>query len=70
MENRIKLPEPRRDLAWVDTGYISQNVYLFCAASNLANAALALIKREKLSELMKLEDHVKIVLSQVVGHAL
>lgn len=62
--------EARRFCAWVDTGYISQNIYLYCAAANLATAALALIKREKLRTLMKLEEHEKIVLTQVVGHAL
>ena len=62
--------ETKRFSAWVDTGYVSQNVYLYCAASNLATVALALINRDKLPVLMGLEEHQKIVLAQVVGHSL
>jgi SagB-type dehydrogenase family enzyme len=54
--------------AWLDTGYISQNVYLYSAAANLATVALALINRDILHSLMKLKDHEKIVLTQVVGY--
>jgi SagB-type dehydrogenase family enzyme len=53
--------------AWVDTGYVSQNVYLYCAAANLATAVLSLINRDKLHELMNLKEHEKVVLTQVVG---
>ncbi|MBN2051640.1 MAG: nitroreductase family protein [Spirochaetales bacterium] len=60
--------EAQRFCAWVDTGYISQNIYLYCAAANLATAALALIKRDKLHSQMNLQEHEKIVLTQVVGH--
>ena len=64
----LKNREAQRFCAWVDTGYISQNVYLFCAASNLGTAVLSLVDREKLHTLMKLEEHEKIVLTQVIGH--
>jgi len=66
----VRSEEAKRFSAWVDAGYVSQNVYLYCAASNLATVALALIDREKLRTLMDLEDHEKIVLTQVVGHSL
>jgi len=71
--SRMKSPflrnkEAQRFCAWVDTGYISQNVYLYCAAVNLGTAVLSLVDREKLHELMKLKEHEKIVLTQVVGH--
>jgi len=53
--------------AWVDTGYISQNVYLYCAASNLGTVVLSLVDRDQLHKFMQLKEHEKIVLTQVVG---
>lgn len=64
----LKNKEAQRFSAWVDTGYISQNVYLFCAASNLGTAVLSLVNRDKLHQLMHLKEHEKVVLTQVVGH--
>jgi len=63
----VKSEEAKRFSAWVDTGYVSQNVYLYCAASNLGTVALALIDRKKLRTLMGLKEHEKIVITQVVG---
>ena len=63
-----KTKEAQRFSAWVDTGYISQNVYLYCAASNLGTVVLALIDRGKLRKLINLKEHEKIVLTQVVGN--
>jgi len=63
-------PDAQRFCAWVDTGFISQNIYLYCAASNLATAVLSLVKREPLHEQMKLNKDEHIVLTQVVGHAI
>lgn len=59
--------EAQRFCAWVDTGYISQNVYLYCAASDLGTVVLSLVDRDKLHRLMQLKEHEKIVLTQVVG---
>lgn len=64
----VRSKEAQRFCAWVDTGYISQNVYLYCAASNLGTAVLSLVDREKLHKLMKLKEHEKIVLTQAIGH--
>lgn len=71
--SRMKSPfmrseEAKRFSAWVDTGFISQNIYLYCTAANLGTVVLSLIKRDELHELMRLEEHEKIVLTQVVGH--
>jgi SagB-type dehydrogenase family enzyme len=71
--SRMKSPflrsmEAKRFSAWVDTGYISQNVYLYCAASNLGTAVLSLVNRDKLHKLIGLKEDEKIVLTQVVGH--
>jgi SagB-type dehydrogenase family enzyme len=64
----LKSKEAQRFCAWVDTGYISQNVYLYCAASNLGTAVLALINRDKLHKLLKLKQDEKIVLTQAIGY--
>ena len=64
----LKNKDSQRFCAWVDTGFISQNIYLFCAAANLGTAVLSLVNREKLHKLMNLKEHEKIVLTQVVGH--
>lgn len=71
--SRMKSPflrsmEAKKFSAWVDTGYISQNVYLYCAAANMGTVALSLVDRDKLRTLMQLKEHEKIVLTQVVGH--
>ncbi len=66
----VRRKDAQRFSAWVDTGYVSQNVYLYCAASNLGTVALALIDREKLRKAMGLKEHEKIVITQVVGHLL
>jgi len=65
----LKTDDAKRFSAWVDTGFISQNIYLYCAAAELGTVVLALIKRDKLRAAMKLEEHQKIVLTQVVGYA-
>ncbi len=51
-----------------DTGYISQNVYLFSASAGLSTAARALIDKTKLAEEMELVDDQKIILGQAVGY--
>ncbi len=42
----LKNKEAQRFCAWVDTGFISQNVYLFGAASNLGTAVLFRVDRD------------------------
>jgi SagB-type dehydrogenase family enzyme len=53
-----------------DTGFISQNVYLYCAAANLSTVVLGLVNRDKLHEVMQLREHEKVVYTQVVGKSL
>ncbi len=50
-----------------DTGFIGQNVYLFCASEGLATVFRASIDKEKLSEVLKLRPDQKITYSQTVG---
>jgi len=63
----LRSEEAKRFSAWVDTGFVSQNVYLYCAAAGLGTVVLALIDRDRLHGLLQLQEHEKIVLTQVVG---
>jgi|WetSurMetagenome_2_1015567.scaffolds.fasta_scaffold00042_61 SagB-type dehydrogenase family enzyme len=51
-----------------DTGFISQNVYLYCASEGLATVVRASIDRQALAKIMKLRADQKIVLAQSVGY--
>jgi SagB-type dehydrogenase family enzyme len=51
-----------------DTGYISQNVYLFCASEGLATGVRGSIDRPALAKAMKLRPEQKIILAQSVGY--
>ena len=59
-------PEDRDRYATVDAGYISQNIYLFCASEGLATVVHEL-DRKALPELLKLKPEQKIILAQSVG---
>ena len=50
-----------------DTGYISQNVYLFCASAGLHTVVLGSVDREALQTAMKLKPTQHVVLTQPVG---
>ena len=51
-----------------DAGFISQNVYLFCASENLATVVRGSIDRVALAKAMKLRPEQKIILAQTVGY--
>jgi SagB-type dehydrogenase family enzyme len=50
------------------TGYISQNVYLFCASEGLATVVRALVDREMLKAELGLPENKHITLCQTVGY--
>ena len=52
----------------LDTGYISQNVYLFCAAFGLVTVARGLVDRRALAKAMRLDPNQRVVLAQSVGY--
>ncbi len=52
----------------VDTGFISQNVYLFCSSEGLATVVRGSIDREALAKAMKLRPDQKIIIAQTVGY--
>ncbi|HNW70128.1 MAG TPA: SagB/ThcOx family dehydrogenase [Bacteroidales bacterium] len=61
-------PKENKDLySAVDAGYISQNVYLYCASENMSTVVLGMIDRDKIKQLLKLKEDQKVILSQCVG---
>jgi nitroreductase len=60
--------EEKEFSAAADTGFVAQNVYLFCASEGLATGVRALIDRPALSKEMNLLPDQRITLAQSVGY--
>lgn len=54
--------------AAMDTGFIAENVYLFCASEGLSTVARGLFDPEALPKAMKLRPDQKILLTQSIGY--
>lgn len=61
-------PEERRLLASVDTGFIGQNVYLFCASEGLATVFRGSVDYPKLKRTLKLPHQQFVTFAQTVGY--
>jgi len=61
-------PEDKMWMAGIDAGHCSQNVYLYCAAANLACVTRLSIDKTKISELLGLRDEQLAVLAETVGY--
>lgn len=61
-------PEDKEFYAAAHTGFISQNVYLYCASEGLATVVRAMIDRPALAKVMGLRPDQKITLAQTVGY--
>ncbi len=66
MKGADKDPEQRQWM-WADAGFISQNVYLFCASEGLATGVRALVDRPALAKALGLKENQVILLAQCVG---
>ncbi len=60
--------EDKKFYSAAHTGFISQNVYLYCASEGLATVVRAMINREELAKAMKLRSDQVITLAQTVGY--
>lgn len=68
---RMRGQETQNDFySAADTGFISQNVYLFCASEGLATVVLGMVNKDALSKKMGLAQEQKIILAQPVGYPL
>ena len=61
-------PEDRRLYASVDTGFIGQNVYLFCASEGLATVFRGAVDYPKLARTLRLPDQQFVTFAQTVGY--
>jgi SagB-type dehydrogenase family enzyme len=60
--------ETKRGDSGTDTGYISQNVYLFCASEGLNTVARGGVDREAIKKAMQFGPDQHVVLTQTVGY--
>jgi SagB-type dehydrogenase family enzyme len=51
-----------------DTGFISQNVYLYCASAGLATVVRGAVDRDALAKAMELRPEQAVILAQTVGY--
>lgn len=68
---KVEDPESERQLmaSHINTGYIAQNVYLFCASEGLVTVSRAWFDYDILSAAMQIAPTQKIILCQTVGYA-
>jgi nitroreductase len=59
--------EDKMTYAGADTGFISQNVYLYCASEGLATVVRASVDKPALSKALGLLPEQKIILAQTIG---
>ena len=57
-----------RDAALIDCGFISQNIYLFCASEGLISVVRGSINKEELHKLLGLNENQEVLLAQTVGY--
>ena len=60
--------QERRLYASVDSGFIGQNVYLFCASEGLATVFRGAVDYERLGETMQLGKDQFVTFAQTVGY--
>ena len=61
--------ENKRYMSGADTGFISQNVYLYCASEGLATVVRGMVDGPALEKIMKLRPDQKVVFAQSVGYS-
>ena len=60
--------EDKKFYSAADTGFIAQNVYLYCASAGLASVVRGMVGKDDLAKEMKLRADQKITLVQAVGY--
>ncbi len=60
--------EDKRFHSGAHTGFISQNVYLYCASEGLSTVVRGLVDRETAAKAMQLRPEQRITLAQTVGY--
>ena len=62
-----KTPQGVIETIYADTGFISQNIYLYCTSAGLAGVIRALIDKEALAAVLGLSETQVITLIHAVG---
>ena len=57
-----------RDAALIDCGFISQNIYLFCASEGLISVVRGMFDKSELHKLLGLTEKQEVLLTQTVGY--
>jgi SagB-type dehydrogenase family enzyme len=65
---RTASQEDKEFYSAADTGFISQNVYLYCASEGLGTVVRGSIDKQALAKTMNLRSDQKIILAQSVGY--
>jgi SagB-type dehydrogenase family enzyme len=60
--------EEKKVYSALDTSFIAQNIYLYCASAGLATGVRAMFDKNSLAKEMQLRDKQRIVLVQAVGY--
>ncbi len=60
--------EARVGLSYAHAGFISQNVYLFCASEGLATVVRGMFDKDALAKAFKLKPEQRAILTQSVGY--
>ena len=61
-------PDQKSFYAAADSGFISQNVYLYCASEGLGTVVLGWVDKDKCAKAMALREDQKVILTQPVGY--
>ena len=61
-------PEDHDLYIGVDTGFVSENVYLFCASEGLATVVRGSVDRKAVAEALQLPGHKRVTFAQTVGY--
>jgi len=61
-------PEDQALYSGADVGFISQNVYLFCASEGLATVVRGSVDRDALAKALNLSEQKRIIITQTVGY--
>jgi SagB-type dehydrogenase family enzyme len=60
--------EEKKFYSAADTGFIAQNVYLYCASEGLATGVRAMVDKDALAKEMNLRSNQKVIMVQAVGY--
>lgn len=55
--------------SYTNCGYISQNIYLYCASEGFSTVARGAFDKDLLHDLLGLPEHLQVLLAQTVGYA-